>query len=106
MLQETVKVNGIRWGFCFLLSDTKLSYDDRLALIRHAAEMHFGEEKERVLQTNAFWGRIFTQGRETLVGSFGGREYGTDLHTHKGKVEVRFLIREYKGPSLPVHSVN
>ncbi|MBI2058175.1 MAG: hypothetical protein HYT87_00240 [Nitrospirae bacterium] len=94
MIPETFEANGIRWGFCFLMADARLSSEERLSLVQHAATMFFNDEKERILDLQAFSGWIRTNNEHDVVGNFGGRRYDAELETPKGKVAVRFLIKE------------
>lgn len=106
MLGDTLEHKGIRWGFCFLLADSKLSHDHCLALVRHAVEMYYAKEAERVLDGVPYSGRIIQEGEHAMLGAFSGRQYGADVETARGKARVRFIVREYTGPAHSVFSKN
>ena len=86
-----------RWGFIFLVPDSRLSKPECDYLARQANQMYFRNETRRNLATDFFEGVISTEGRYDSLGCFSGQRFDAELNTLKGKVNVRFIIDERTG---------
>lgn len=88
---------GYRWGYTFLRTDTRLSFEDRHYLLGQATEMYLDNEEERAIKTDTLEGRLTTQGRWDSLGSFGGQRFEAEIESKPGKVKLCFLVSEQSG---------
>ncbi|NCO38583.1 MAG: hypothetical protein COZ06_22550 [Armatimonadetes bacterium CG_4_10_14_3_um_filter_66_18] len=85
---------GIRWGFTFLVTDNRLGKDARLKLLVSATEMYLTGEKERPVESEAYEGRLFTNGEFGLIGTVGGMKFRAEIDTDDGRAVLSFLVNE------------
>ena len=77
---------GIRWGYTFLYTASHLSSKDIYDLMEQATEMYLTREEERVVNGRGYEGRLCTQGKYELLGTFGGVRFDAVLETNKGRL--------------------
>ncbi|MFH0890112.1 MAG: hypothetical protein V1836_03150 [Candidatus Aenigmatarchaeota archaeon] len=87
-------VAGVRWGFTFLRGASYLSEADKFGLMTHATEMYLRQEDERPVKSNHYTGRITTQRKYEILGTFGGIHFDAELETERGKDRMSFLVSE------------
>ena len=67
---------GIRWGYVFLRTASHISAEETQELMVQAVEMYLMGEDERDLQSSSYEGKLYTQRRYEVLGSFGGQRFG------------------------------
>jgi hypothetical protein len=90
---------SVRWGFSFLRSDMKLSYEERIELVEKATEMYLNKEMSREVKGDSYEGNIVTKGEHQMLGEFGGQRFDAVIDTNKGKARLEFLITEKINPN-------
>jgi len=85
-----------RWGQIFLITDTRLKYQDRMKLTAEATTMFLEGVDKRCVRGENYEGRIWTDNNYVLMGQFGGLRYDAEVDVNgvKGKVKLSFLIDE------------
>ncbi len=89
--------DSLRWGYTFLLTDSRLSAAERFYLLGEATEMYLKNEEERAIKLDSLEGRLYTRGQYDSLGNFGGQRFDAELEIARGKVKVRFLVSEQTG---------
>ncbi len=88
-------INGVRWGFTFLRGASYLSERDKLDMMMHATDMYLCGEDERPVKSDNYAGRITTQRKYEILGTFGGVHFDAELETEHGKDRMSFLVSEH-----------
>lgn len=96
--------NNYRWGFTFLVSDSRVSEIDRNYLLREATVMYLCNESEQVLKTDTLEGRLTTQGKYDVLGSFSGQRFDAEVETNTGKAYLKFLVDERTGKNYSLNN--
>ena len=86
--------DGIRWGYVFLRAPNFLSGEDRDSLMTTAVEMYLAGEPERDIQSEGYEGRVYTERRFEMLGTFGGQRFDAELETVHGRDTATFLVNE------------
>ena len=89
--------HGIRWGYTFLITDSRLSEEQRYDLMYRATEMYLKEEPRQDFhdETLEYEGSIHTKSEYQCIGGMNGQRFDADVDVHElGKVSVRFLVSE------------
>ena len=88
---------GIRWGYVFLRGAVYLSEEEMRELMNAAVEMYLHDEDERKIVRSEYEGKLSTERRYELLGSFGGQRFqrGTGNRVRQGQ---RFLSGQRADP--------
>ena len=93
-------MTNYNWGIVYLVTDSRLSFEERRLLTITAISMYKKHQKMRTLKTDTYEGYIETAGEHQMLGSFGGQRFSTRLETDHGKARLEFLVAEPVDPSL------
>ncbi|MBM3943617.1 MAG: hypothetical protein FJ316_12040 [SAR202 cluster bacterium] len=85
---------GVRWGYVFLRTASRISNEELRDLMVQAVEMYLNGEEERKVRGDSFEGRLHTQQRYEVLGEFGGQRFDADLDTAYGRDTAAFLVNE------------
>ena len=88
---------GIRWGTTFLKTASRITEQEKFALMVYATEMYLQGEESRKVKGPNYDGLLFTEGRYEILGSIGGVQFDAELDTAYGKEQMRFLVAERTG---------
>ena len=88
---------GTRWGYVFLRAASYIDGKEANELMLQAVEMYLAGESERTIKTSRFEGRLITEMRYEVIGTFGGQRFDVELETPYGKDSARFLVSEQTG---------
>jgi hypothetical protein len=80
-------------------SDKILSRRQKANLISEALDMFGSRESEREIKTDSLEGRVRTNGKYYVLGSFAGQHYEAEVETDWGKAKLSFLVKEYVDPA-------
>ena len=97
---------GIRWGYTFLRTSSRLPSEDVTYLMIQATEMYLLGEEERKVVTSSYKARLYTEKRYELLGQFGGQRFDADLDTIYGNDSLTFLVNEQTSSEGPAFSPN
>ena len=97
---------GIRWGYVFLRGSVYLSEEDMRELMASAVEMYLQDEDERKVVQSDYEGKLSTERRYEVLGSFGGQRFDLELETVYGRDSASFLVNEQTRAPGPAFSVN
>lgn len=97
---------GIRWGYVFLRGSVYLSEEDMRELMASAVEMYLQDEDERRIVQSDYEGKLSTERRYEVLGSFGGQRFDLELETIYGRDSASFLVNEQTRAPGPAFSVN
>ena len=92
------KCDGIRWGYTFLRTDSRLTEEQRTDIMYRATSMYL-LDKEAVQNFKdhdmQYEGKIATEGKfGSLGGGLWGQIYDAEVDTEFGKAKVKFMISE------------
>ncbi|MEC9308250.1 MAG: hypothetical protein VX966_01930 [Chloroflexota bacterium] len=85
---------GVRWGYVFLRAASHMSEENVKDLMTQAVEMYLKGEESRLVKGDTFDGRLYTEQKYEILGSFGGQRFDTDLETIYGRDKSTFLVSE------------
>jgi hypothetical protein len=92
---------GVRWGFVFLQGASHVPNDEIEDLMKQAVEMYLHDEDERNVSGSNYQGKMRTERKYELLGSFGGQRFDLDLDTAYGRDTASFLVNEQtRSPGL------
>ena len=98
---------GIRWGYVFLRGAVYLSEEEMRELMNAAVEMYLQDEDERKVVRSEYEGKLSTERRYEVLGSFGGQRFDVELETVYGRDSASFLVNEQTSrpaaPAPPFH---
>jgi hypothetical protein len=97
---------GIRWGYVFLRGAVYLSEEEMRELMNAAVEMYLQDEDERKIVRSEYEGKLSTERRYELLGSFGGQRFNVELETVYGRDSASFLVNEQTRSLGPAFSLN
>lgn len=89
---------GVRWGYWFLIGNSRLSEEDRFSLVEDAISMYLSDTGRKKVKGDDYEGVLTTKGQYDMLGAFGGQRFEAELDSSTGKIKLRFLINE-GGPS-------
>ena len=92
MNSDQFECGGYHWRYCFLKADSRLTDSERTYLMFQTAEMYLENEDKRKVVMDTLDGRIITQGRQELLGHYGGQHYDAQVENARGKMNLAFLI--------------
>jgi hypothetical protein len=89
-------MNGVRWGFTFLMGNSLLSNADKLNLVTKATLLYLNGEERTEVSGDGFEGALFTNREWKVVGGFSGQQFDAILESEldKEKLRLRFLVSE------------
>src|ERR1041385_1368146 len=89
-------MTGIRWGFTFLLGNSLISNEDKLALVAKATLLYLNGENRAEISGDGFEGVISTKREWKVLGASDGQQFDAILASayDEGKLRLRFLVRE------------
>ena len=89
-------MTGVRWGFTFLMGNSLISNDDKLALVAKATLLYL-EGKDRIeVSGSGFEGVLSTNHEWKVMGGFSGQQFDAvlDSDADEGKLRLKFLVSE------------
>jgi hypothetical protein len=92
---------GNRWGYAFLITDTRLNEEEREYLLREAVFCFLEKQKTRKVKGERFEGRMSNPKKVGVLGSFIGYRFKAEIEGDFGKAKLEFLIADH-----PDHSLN
>jgi hypothetical protein len=89
-------MNGIRWGFTFLMGTSLLGNDEKLDLVSKATLMYLNGEERIEVSGSGYEGVLFTNHEWKVVGGFSGQQFDAilDSDLDEEKLRLRFLVSE------------
>ena len=100
-------IPSLRWGFTFLMGDSRLNEKQRQYVTYQATEMYFKNEKERRLVSDGLEGKISTDYKYAMLGQFGGQEFHATIDIEQATgIELKFLVNEQTGAAYSSNDVN
>ena len=92
-------MEGFRWGYTFLRTDTRLQEEDRLRIVKVAVDMYFKGQERRTIQGTNYEGVIKAKGEHGVLGTFTGPVFQGEFNigNEPGKARLEFLISEQTG---------
>ena len=86
-----------RWGTTFLLTDSRLSEEERFYLADEATKMYLNEQEERKIQDEAYeiFGRLYLKKKCIFLGTYCGPQFDAKITTRHGKSRLSFLVSEH-----------
>ena len=84
----------MQWGWVYLVSDTRLSEEERKSLMIEAIRMYQTGKERKKVRGERYEGVISTSGRHELIGTFDGQHFDAELDTDHGKSKLSFLVAE------------
>ena len=97
---------GIRCGYVFLRGAVYLSEEEMRELMNAAVEMYLQDEDERKVVRSEYEGKLSTERRYEVLGSFGGQCFDVELETVYGRDSASFLVNEQPRSPGPSFSLN
>jgi hypothetical protein len=99
---------GLRWGFIFLAGKSDLPDEERLKVVRIAADMYFGGAKERQISIDGYRGLVSTKSEWSVLGCFSGQLFYAEVWPEDGseKSNLKFLISEQTYGTGNTYSMN
>jgi hypothetical protein len=89
-------MNGVRWGFTFLMGNSLMSDEDKLDLVTKATLLYLKGEERTEVSGDGYEGVLFTNREWKVVGGFSGQQFDAILESEldKDKLRLRFLVSE------------
>lgn len=87
----------IRWGFTFLQGSSRLSEDEKFALMDLSTIMYLRQEQKKLLKSKNYDGILWTEGKVGSLGCYGGQVFEAEVENDKGRCTLRFLVSEQTG---------
>ncbi len=89
-------MSGIRWGFTFLMGNSLISNEDKLALVAKATLLYLNGEDRAEISGEGFEGVLSTQHEWKVLGGFSGQQFDAvlDSESDEGQLRLRFLVSE------------
>jgi hypothetical protein len=91
-----------RHGVTYLVTDSRLSEEDRESLEIEATLMYLDGVEEKVVSGDGFKGVLSNTRKYQVLGTFGGIQFDAELYTIYGKSNLSFIVSEQTfgpGPS-------
>jgi hypothetical protein len=89
-------MTGIRWGFTFLMGHSRISNQDKQALVAKATLLYLNGEDRAEISGDGFEGVLFTNHEWKVLGGFSGQQFEAVIESdaEEGKLRLRFLVSE------------
>ena len=89
-------MSDMRWGFTFLLGNSLISNEDKLALVAKATLLYLNGEDRAEISGDGFEGVISTKREWKVLGAFSGQQFDAilDSDSDERKLRLRFLVSE------------
>ena len=89
-------MTGIRWGFTFLMGNSLISNEDKLALVGKATLLYLNGEDRAEISGEGFEGVLTTSHEWKVLGGFSGQQFDAVIESDadKEKLRLRFLVSE------------
>lgn len=85
-------VDGMVWGYAYMLTDSRLSVEERDTFLVHAIRMFYTDQNKKKIKTENFEGYVRMTNPCALVGTHIGREYTGEMESnhldHKATLKV------------------
>lgn len=102
------EIEGELWGIAFLRADSRLSEEERTQLVLGAARMYIKDADSMPIRGDTFEGRMKTNGKHYVMGSFRGRAYDAEIdietasegEERRGTAKVGILLNRVLDPTL------
>jgi hypothetical protein len=87
---------NVRWGFTFLLGNSRINNDEKLKLVAEATVLYFKGEDRMEVEGPGYEGVLFTKHEWKVIGGFSGQQFDAEIETEadEGKIRLRFLVSE------------
>ncbi len=92
-----LEFHGLRWGITYLVTDGRLTEENRRYLLGEATEMYLRNEEKREIKTDSLEGRIFTEGKCWSIGGCSGQQFDAEVEAGFGRARIRVLVQERTG---------
>ena len=93
-------MTNYNWGIVYLVTDSRLSFEERMLLTITAISMYRRHQKMKKIKTDTYEGYIETAGEHQMLGSLSSQHFSARLETDHGKARLEFLVAEPIDPSL------
>jgi hypothetical protein len=93
MINE-IEYKGKLWGVVFFHGDPRLEEIDFSNLLRTTIDFHHSRSKEASVKGRNYEGKLATDRKIHLLGSYCGRKYDTKLKGDFGMMDISFLLME------------
>lgn len=89
-------MNDVRWGFTFLMGNSLISNEDKLALVAKATLLYLNGENRAEVSGDGFEGVLSTNHEWKVMGGLSGQQFDAvlDSDVDEGKLRLRFLVSE------------
>lgn len=78
--------------YCFLRTDSSIAEEDRERLVIQTFDAYLDKKKSVKIRGKSYEGRITTNSRYYILGSFGGQQFEILLETNDGKRKLSCLV--------------
>ena len=86
--------------YCFLLTDSAVAEEDRERLITQTFDAYLDKKKSMKIKGKSYEGRITTNSKYYVLGSFGGQQFDIFLETDRGKRRLSCLVAKLIDPTV------
>lgn len=86
--------------YCFLCTDSSITEEDRERLVIQTFDVYLDKKKSVKIKGKSYEGRITTNSKYYVLGSFGGQQFEILLETNKGKRKLSCLVTKLIDASL------
>ena len=89
-------MTDVRWGFTFLMGNSLISNEDKLAMVAKATLLYLNGENRAEVSGDGFEGVLSTNHEWKVMGGFSGQQFDAvlDSDADEGKLRLRFLVSE------------
>src|SRR5215475_2764686 len=89
-------MNGLRWGFTFLMGTSLLTDEEKLDLISKATLLYLNGEERTEVSGAGYEGVLYTNHEWKVIGGLSGQQFDAILETNadEEKLRLRFLVSE------------
>ena len=81
-----------RWRFAYLLTDTRLTIEQRDTVALEAIKMYHARGKKREIKGDTYEGEVRDTGKSGVMGTYCGQVFEAELETDFGKANIRFIV--------------
>lgn len=91
----TKEYAGGRYGLAFLLTDSRLSDEEKDYLFGSAIKLYLTDKKNTKIKTDTLEGRVHRSKLFTMLGNFSGPQYEAEVDSKDvGTVKLSFIVSE------------
>ncbi len=96
-----MKMPNDKWMTFFLQTSSYLSMREKMELVAEAVDMYYSKDRKRRVRGENYEGFMFTEGAYQTVLDVTGICFDAEIHTHKGTLNMKFLIIDEADKGLP-----